>query len=62
MALVGISIIECIQPQCIKPKMRGHKLRCLVQWQEALKQKGIKEGLHVFGYIITISKLHACTN
>jgi hypothetical protein len=62
MELVGVSIKKCSQPKCIKLKMRGHKLRSVAQWQGALKQKDIKQGLHAFGYIISISKLHACTN
>jgi hypothetical protein len=44
MALVGVSIIECIQPKFIKQKMRGHKLRRVVQLHGALKKKGIKHG------------------
>jgi hypothetical protein len=28
----------------------------VAHWQGALKQKGIKQGLHVFGYIINVSK------
>jgi len=62
MELVGVTIIECSQLKCIKPKMRGRKLRSVVQWQGALKQKGMKQVIRVFGYNITISKLHACTN
>ena len=62
MELVGLSIIEHSQPKGIKPKMGGHKLRSVAHWQGALKEKGIKQGLHVFGYIIITSKLHACTN
>jgi len=48
MELVGVNIIECSQPKGIKLKMRVHKLRNMAQWQGVLKQKGIKQGLHVF--------------
>ena len=48
MELVGVNIIECSQPKGFKLKMRAHKLRRITQWQGALKQKGIKQGLHVF--------------
>jgi len=48
MELVGLNIIECSKPKGIKLKMRAHKLKSMTQWQGALKQKGIKQGLHVF--------------
>ena len=36
--------MEINQPQSVKPKMRGRKLRSGVNWQGVLKQKGVKEG------------------
>jgi hypothetical protein len=44
---VGVSIIEFSQSKGIKPKMRERKLRSGVNWQGALKQNGIKQGLGV---------------
>jgi hypothetical protein len=35
------------QSKGVKPKLREHKLRCDVNWQGALKQKGIKQCLRV---------------
>jgi len=34
-----VSVIECIQPKGVKPKMRGRNLRSGVNWRWALKQK-----------------------
>lgn len=41
------------QPKDIKQKMRQHKLR-IVNWKEALMQKGIKQSLGVFNSSIMI--------
>jgi hypothetical protein len=38
--------MEHSQPKDIKPKMRGCKSRS-VNWQGALKQKDVKQGVHV---------------
>jgi hypothetical protein len=35
--------VEINEPKSVKPKMRGCKLRSGVNWQGALKQKGIKQ-------------------
>ena len=42
MELVGFSVIERSQPKGVKPEMREHKLRSVVYWQGALKQKSVK--------------------
>jgi len=39
--------MECSQPEGIKPKMRGCKLRGGVNWQGMLWHKGVKQGLGV---------------
>jgi hypothetical protein len=53
--------MEINQPRSVKPKVRGHKLRSGLNWQEVLKQKGmqhtgIKQDLGVFQieYIINV--------
>jgi hypothetical protein len=53
--------METNQPKSVKLKVRGHKLRSGVNWQGALKQKGIKhagikQGLGVLQilYIINV--------
>jgi len=43
----GVSITEHRQPKGVKPKMRERKLRSGVNQQGALKQKSLKQGLHV---------------
>jgi hypothetical protein len=48
-------MIECSQLDGVKLKMRKPKLRSVVNWQGALKQKGIKQGLGVFLYGIVYS-------
>ena len=35
------------QPKGVKPKRRERRLRSGVNWQGALKQKGVKQGLGV---------------
>jgi hypothetical protein len=40
------------QPKGIKLKIGGHKLRCGVHWQGAMKQLAIKQG---FGVQIKVS-------
>jgi hypothetical protein len=52
MKWLWISIIKCIQPQGVKVKMRGHKLRSGAYWQGMLRKTvpnkwGTKRGLHV---------------
>jgi hypothetical protein len=43
----GVSIIERSQRKGVKPKMRGRELSSGVNWQGALQQKGVKQGLYV---------------
>jgi hypothetical protein len=38
-----VSITNCSQPKATEPKTRQHKLRSGANWQEMLKQKGIKQ-------------------
>ena len=42
-----VSVIECSQPKGVTLKMKGRKLRRGECWQEALKQKGAKDRLHI---------------
>jgi hypothetical protein len=39
MEYIGVSIMMCSQPQGIKPKMTGDKLRTGVYWKGVLEQK-----------------------
>ena len=41
MEWVGVTPAECSQLKCVKPKMKGRKLRSAAYWQGALKQKGV---------------------
>jgi hypothetical protein len=48
----GVSVIECSQPNGVKPKKRERKLKGGVNWGGSLKQKrvkqtGVKQGLGV---------------
>jgi len=42
MELTRISVRDSSKPTAITPKMRGHKLRSVIHWQGALKEKGTK--------------------
>ena len=35
-------------PKGVKPRAKEWKLRTGVNWQRVLKQKGMKQGLHVY--------------
>jgi len=39
---IRLSAIECSRPTGVKPKMSERKLRSGVNWQGALKGKGVK--------------------
>ena len=51
----GFSVIEYSQPKGVKPRMRERKFISDVNWQGALKQKGVKRGLGfpvMFEYVL----------
>jgi hypothetical protein len=50
-----VSLIERSQPEDIEPKMREHKL-ISVNWEGALKQKGVQQELGVFVIYVIPSK------
>jgi hypothetical protein len=39
------------QPKGVKPKIGERKLRRGTNWQAALKQKGVKQGLYVLALV-----------
>jgi hypothetical protein len=62
MEKVGVSVIECSQPEGISSKMRGCKLRIVVYWQGAVKQRGVKQGGVKRGYLYTSSAVQLVLN
>jgi hypothetical protein len=44
MQIVAVSVRQHSQPDGVKPKMRGCKLRSGVHWQGVLNQKGFNKG------------------
>jgi len=45
MEWVGISVIKHSQPEGVKLKVRGHKLRAFYIGKEGIKTKNLKHGL-----------------
>jgi hypothetical protein len=49
---IGVSAIENSQSKGLKQKMRERKLRRDVNWQWTFRQKGVKQWLVVYYYLI----------
>jgi hypothetical protein len=47
--------MEIYQPNRVKPKSRGRKLRSDINLQRAPEQKGIKQGFGVYVYVEMIT-------
>jgi hypothetical protein len=50
------------KPKGVKPKTRKRKLRSGVNWQVALKQKGVKQGLGIVVNITLLRQLSTFSN